>query len=178
MYCWLNPEASANCSWVRPLLSLSRLTFRPPVCACPCTETSGLHTRSLSTIVCRMDWIERAVSKHKSLVFEGAGGRYEVSAEQWAEMLRFLNNWGWRPEATSDIVFGDRGVSLDGDSRNLAATGQHVLDTALKEPAAVYPVSFDMAKFYLLVEFCQRRRISTKRVDERIGSARHRSRDC
>ena len=29
MYCWLNPDISANCSWVRPFFSLSRLTFRP-----------------------------------------------------------------------------------------------------------------------------------------------------
>jgi len=29
MYCWLNPESSANFSWVRPLFSLIRLTFLP-----------------------------------------------------------------------------------------------------------------------------------------------------
>jgi hypothetical protein len=28
-YCWLNPEISANFSWVRPLFRLIRLTFRP-----------------------------------------------------------------------------------------------------------------------------------------------------
>jgi len=29
MYCWLKPERSANCSWVRPFSCLIRLTFRP-----------------------------------------------------------------------------------------------------------------------------------------------------
>jgi hypothetical protein len=28
MYCWLNPESSASCSWVRPFSCLTRLTFR------------------------------------------------------------------------------------------------------------------------------------------------------
>jgi len=29
MYCWLNPESSASCSWVKPFSCLTRLTFRP-----------------------------------------------------------------------------------------------------------------------------------------------------
>lgn len=29
MYCWLKPENSANCSCVKPLFSLIRLTFPP-----------------------------------------------------------------------------------------------------------------------------------------------------
>jgi len=29
MYCWLNPEISANRSWVRPFFSLIRFTLRP-----------------------------------------------------------------------------------------------------------------------------------------------------
>jgi hypothetical protein len=92
---------------------------------------------------------------HTSLTFEGAGGRYEVSVEQWAEMLLLLNNWGWRPEQVLTWYLATGVKVSDADSKNLAATGQRVLDTALKDPAAVYPVSFDMAKFYLLVEFCE-----------------------
>jgi hypothetical protein len=29
MYCWLNPESSASCSWVKRFSCLTRLTFRP-----------------------------------------------------------------------------------------------------------------------------------------------------
>src|ERR1700730_12046309 len=28
-YCWLKPESSASCSWVKPFSCLIRLTFRP-----------------------------------------------------------------------------------------------------------------------------------------------------
>ena len=33
-----------------------------------------------------------------TIVFEGAGGRYEVPPEQWAQMLLLLEDRGWRPE--------------------------------------------------------------------------------
>jgi hypothetical protein len=29
MYCWLKPESSASCSWVKPFSCLIRLTFPP-----------------------------------------------------------------------------------------------------------------------------------------------------
>jgi hypothetical protein len=56
---------------------------------------------------------------HKSLTFEGAGGRYEVSVQQWAEMLLLLNNWGWRPEQVLTWYLATGVKVSDADSKNL-----------------------------------------------------------
>jgi hypothetical protein len=91
----------------------------------------------------------------RTIVFEGAGGRYEVSTEQWAEMLLFLEDHGWQPEHQWRVAYLATGAQIsNSDSRNLAEIGRRVLDDALKDPA-VYPVSFDMSKSYQLVEFCE-----------------------
>ena len=91
----------------------------------------------------------------RTIVFEGAGGQYEVRPEEWSEMLLLLEDRGWRPEQLrTSYLAGGLKVS-DQDSRNLAEVGRRVLKTVLKDPASVYPVSFDMAKFYGFVEFCE-----------------------
>jgi hypothetical protein len=104
----------------------------------------------------------------RTIVFDGAGGRYEVPPEQWAGMLLFLENWGWQPEKQLRMSYLASGIQVsDLDARNLAAIGQRVLDTALKDPAAIYPVSFDMAKLYQFVEFCGAG--GFRRSDERVS---------
>ena len=90
-----------------------------------------------------------------TIVFEGAGGRYEVPPEQWAQMLLLLEDRGWRPEQLRTSYLATELQISDPDSRNLAETGRRVLEVALTDPASVYPVPFDMAKFYELVEFCE-----------------------
>lgn len=89
-----------------------------------------------------------------TIVFEGAGGRYEVPPEEWSEMLLLLEDRGWRPERLRTWYLATGLEVSDRDSRSLAEVGRRVLETALKDPASVYPVSFDMMKFHEFVEFC------------------------
>ena len=91
----------------------------------------------------------------RPIVFEGVGGRYEVPPEEWSEMLLLLEDRGWRPEQLRTWYLATGLKVSDRDSRNLAEVGRRVLNTVLKDPASVYPVSFDMAKFYEFVEFCE-----------------------
>ena len=91
----------------------------------------------------------------RTIVFEGAGGRYEVPPEEWSEMLLLLEDRGWRPERLRTWYLATGLKVSDRDSRNLAEVGRRVLNTVLKDPASVYPVSFDMAKFHEFVEFCE-----------------------
>jgi hypothetical protein len=91
----------------------------------------------------------------RTIVFEGAGGRYEVSPKEWSEMLLLLEDRGWRPERLRTWYLATGLKVSDRHSRNLAEVGRRVLETALKDPASVYPVSFDMAKFHEFVDFCE-----------------------
>lgn len=91
----------------------------------------------------------------RTIVFEGAGGRYEVPPGEWSEMLLLLEDRGWRPERLRTWYLATGLKVSCRDSRNLAEVGRRVLKIALKDPASVLPVSFDMAKFYEFVEFCE-----------------------
>jgi hypothetical protein len=91
----------------------------------------------------------------RTIVFEGAGGHYEVPLEQWAEMLLLLEDCGWQPERLRKSYLATELQISGQDSHNLAETGRRVLEVALTDPASVYPMPFDMAKFYELVEFCE-----------------------
>ena len=91
----------------------------------------------------------------RTIVFEGAGGRYEVPPEEWSEMLLLLENRGWRPELLRTWYLATGLKVSDRDSRNLSEVGRRVLETTLKDPASVYPVSFDMAKFHEFLDFCE-----------------------
>jgi hypothetical protein len=95
------------------------------------------------------------MTKQRTLVFEGPGRHVEVLSGEWAEMLVLLEDWGWQPEQRR-VSYLAAGVEVsDPDARNLATVGQSVLDAALKDPLAVYPVSFDMGKFWEVIEFCK-----------------------
>ena len=89
------------------------------------------------------------------IVFEGAAGQYQVSARQWAEMLLLLEDRGWQPEQLRTWYFSTELQVSDRDSRNLAEVGRRILEAALMDPASIYPVSFDMAKFHEFVVFCE-----------------------
>lgn len=91
----------------------------------------------------------------RTIVFEGAGGRYEVPPKQWADMLLFLEDRGWRPEQLRSCYLATGLQVSDRGAGNLAEIGRRVLEAALTDPASVYPVSFDMAKFHEFVEFCE-----------------------
>jgi hypothetical protein len=96
-----------------------------------------------------------SMANPRGLVFEGLSGRLEIPPEEWAEMLLLLLDWGGRPEQLRMWYLGPSLQVSDSDSHNLATVGQRVLDTALKDPLAVYPVKFNMAKFYEFIEFCK-----------------------
>jgi len=70
-------------------------------------------------------------------------------------MLLLLEDWGWQPEQLRMAYLASSAQISDPDARNLAAIGQRVLDAALKDPGSVYPLPFNMAKFYEFVEFCK-----------------------
>jgi len=91
----------------------------------------------------------------RTIVFEGAGGQYEVPTEEWSEMLLLLEDRGWRPEQLRTWYLATGLKVSDQDSRNLAEVGRRVLKTVLKDPSSFYPVLFDTAKFHEFVEFCE-----------------------
>ena|SRR5262249_7156965 len=91
----------------------------------------------------------------RTIVFEGAGGRYEVPPEKWSEMLLLLEDRGWRPEQLRTWYLATSLKVSDQDSRNLAEVGRRVRKTVLKDPASVYPVRFDMAIFPEFVQFSE-----------------------
>jgi hypothetical protein len=94
------------------------------------------------------------MSEQRALIFEGLDHRFEVPPEEWAEILLFLEDWGWQPEQLRTSYLG-AGVQVShSDSRNLAVIAQRVLDAALKDPATVYPAPFNMTKLYEFAEFC------------------------
>lgn len=89
------------------------------------------------------------------LVFEDLDRRFEVAPGEWAEMLLFLEHWGWQPEQLRASYLAPGVQVSHSDSHNLAAIAQRALDAALKDPTAVYPVPFNMRKLHELVEFCR-----------------------
>jgi hypothetical protein len=91
----------------------------------------------------------------RTFIFEGARGRYEVPSKQWAEMLLLLEDRGWKPEQQRTWYLATGFQVSERDSEDLAQIGRRVLDAALADPAAIYPVRFDMAKFHEFVEFCE-----------------------
>jgi hypothetical protein len=102
----------------------------------------------------------------RTIVFEGAGGRYEVPSKQWAEMLLLLEDRGWQPEQLRTSYLATAVQISNSESRNLAEIGRRVLEAALTDPASVYPVSFDMAKFHEFVEFSEASGIPKEPIEE------------
>ncbi len=108
------------------------------------------------------------MSQQRAFVFAGLDRRFEAHAEEWAEILLFLEDWGWKPEQLRTWYLAPEAQVSNSDSHNLAAAAQRVLDSALKDPIAVYLVPLNMAKLYEFVEFCKAGRISKGRVERTV----------
>ncbi len=79
----------------------------------------------------------------------------KIAPEMWAEILLYLSKRGWQPSIpTSSFLASNLSVS-DEDAKGLALAGQRVLDEALRDPLAIYPVPFNMSKFAELVCFLE-----------------------
>lgn len=81
--------------------------------------------------------------------------RVEIGAEMWAELLLFLSKRGWKPSIPTYYLLGQNLDVSQEDARSLASAGQAVLDEALRDPLAFYPVPFDKAKLAEIVCFCE-----------------------
>lgn len=91
----------------------------------------------------------------KAMVFEGATKRFEVPPAEWCEMLLLLEDFGWQPKNLRVSYIATEVLVSKEESVDLAKAGRRVLDAALKDPARVYPASFDMAKLREFVEFSE-----------------------
>lgn len=87
-------------------------------------------------------------------VFTGPGGRLEIHSERWAEILLLAQRWGWKPTQLSMFYLATNVDVPDADARSLARVGQKILDAALTNPLAVYPVRVDMGVLSEVTEFC------------------------
>ena len=92
---------------------------------------------------------------HTMMVFEGIGGKYEIAADSWAEMLLFLEDSGWPPEQLRSHYLSSQVRVSDNDARNIAAVGQRIADEIMTHPENDYPLKFDLGKFIELVVFCR-----------------------
>jgi hypothetical protein len=81
--------------------------------------------------------------------------RVKITAEKWAEILLFLTKRGWRPSIPTQHLLAQELDVFKEDASSLAAAGQEVLDEALNDPLAFYPVPIDMGKLAEIVCFCE-----------------------
>jgi hypothetical protein len=88
-------------------------------------------------------------------VFCGAAERYEIHAEEWAEIILLAGDWGWKPEKLKTFYLATNVEVSQADAFSLAETGQKILDSALADPLSVYPIRVNMAKLYEVTEFCR-----------------------
>ncbi len=88
------------------------------------------------------------------LTFDRLGEQYQIHIEEWANIILLLEDWGWVPELRRTFYLAT-GIDIsDDDARNLARTGEKLLQAAFKDPLSVYPIRADMSKVYEVVEFC------------------------
>jgi hypothetical protein len=90
-----------------------------------------------------------------SVVLARGEWQVKITAEKWAEILLFLNKRGWRPSVPTHYLLAGDFDLLKQDASSLAAAGQKVLDEALNDPLAFYPVPIDMGKLAEIVCFCE-----------------------
>jgi hypothetical protein len=90
-----------------------------------------------------------------SVVLERGEESIEIASEMWAEILLYLSKRGWQSSIpTSWFLASNLSVSSE-DTKGLAVAGQRVLDEALRDPLAIYPVPFNMGKLAELVCFLE-----------------------
>ncbi len=89
------------------------------------------------------------------IVLERGDWRVEIDAQQWAEMLDFLEAHGWSPSVPANRFLQHGHAVSVADARKLNTAGQALLDEALAHPLFVYPIPFDMGKLAEVVTFCE-----------------------
>jgi len=91
-------------------------------------------------------------SNKKSL--ERESERLELAPAMWAEILLLASRWGWRTERPTYFFLGQEVQVTEDEARALASIVNRILETALRDPFAVYPTPVDMAILYQVGEFC------------------------
>jgi hypothetical protein len=81
--------------------------------------------------------------------------RVKIAPEVWAELLLFLSKRGWKPSIPTYYLLGQNLDISQEDASSLASAGQAILDEALHDPLAFYPVPFDMGKLAEIGCFCE-----------------------
>lgn len=96
------------------------------------------------------------MSKSTSVVVLMRGEwRIEVDSEMWSELLLFLSKHGGRVSIPARYLLANELNVSQEDASSLASAGQAILDEALHDPLAFYPVPFDMGKLAEIVCFCE-----------------------
>jgi hypothetical protein len=97
----------------------------------------------------------RKTQKPASVVLERGEESIKIAPEMWGEILLYLSKRGWQPSIpTSGFLASNLSVSNE-DAKGLAVAGQRLLDEALRDPLAIYPVPFNMGKLAELVCFLE-----------------------
>jgi hypothetical protein len=89
------------------------------------------------------------------IILDGSEFQVKIPPEMWAELILFLSKRGWRPSFPTYFPMGRNLEVGKEDANSLASAGQSVLDEALYNPLAVYPVPFDMGKLAEIVCLCE-----------------------
>lgn len=93
--------------------------------------------------------------KTASVVLERGEQFIEIDREMWAEILLYLSKSGWQPSIPSSCFLASNLSVSKEDAKGLAVAGQRVLDEALRDPLAIYPVPLNMGKLAELVGFLE-----------------------
>jgi hypothetical protein len=96
-----------------------------------------------------------STKKTTPIVLERSECCVEIDPEMWAELLLYLSKRGWQPSVPTYYFFAPNLTVSKEDAEGLAIAGQQVLDDALRDPLAIYPVPFDMGKLAELVCFLE-----------------------
>lgn len=76
-----------------------------------------------------------------------ADWQIEVAAAQWAGMIAFLAESGWRPGVPAFVPGQGEAVVDDAHAKHFAGAGEIVLEETLKDPLSAYAtITFDMGK--------------------------------
>jgi hypothetical protein len=91
--------------------------------------------------------------KSTPVLLERDEGFIEIDPEIWAEIILYLNKRGWQPSIPAHWFLAPNLIVSKADAIGIALAGQRVLDDAIRDPMAIYPLPFDMGKLAELVCF-------------------------
>lgn len=78
------------------------------------------------------------------MILIGANAKLTLTTEQWANVIIVAEDAGWKPQQLRMVYLVSGTVVSAGDALAFSAALRRLLDTALKNPFAVYPIRVGM----------------------------------